>query len=236
MRDVDDARPAARSSATRAKRRSASVSASEAVGSSMIRTRACAPTARAISTSCCSGMRSEPASASGSTVAPDSRQERGRALAPLPPIDAPPGASRLQAEGDVLGDRQVGEQGGLLVDRGDAQRRASSGSARSRGRPAMVDGARVRRVGAGDDLDQRGLARAVFADQRVHLARAQVEGHAAQRTDGAERLGDAAELEERVHRRGSCHRRGASSRVSSRRCGRPRAGRTRPGCRRGSTA
>src|SRR5204863_3450619 len=41
--------------------------------------------------------------------------------------------------------------------------------------------------------------RAVLAHQRVHLARPDVEVHAAQRTHRAERLGDPAEGEERVH-------------------------------------
>ena len=50
--------------------RSTSLSLSEAVGSSMIRMRASAPRARAISTSCCSGIDSLLTSESGSIAAP----------------------------------------------------------------------------------------------------------------------------------------------------------------------
>ncbi len=41
---------------------------------------------------------------------------------------------------------------------------------------------------AGDDLDQGGFARPVFADEGVDLARMQVEGDAAQRLDARKRL------------------------------------------------
>ena len=53
---------------------------------------------------------------------------------------------------------------------------------------------RIGRDGAGDDLDEGRLARAVLADQRVHLAGAQVERDALQRADAGERLRDAGGL------------------------------------------
>ena len=69
--------------------------------------------------------------------APDALQELPGAGAALAPADAPPGAAGLQAEGDVLGDGQVGEQGRLLVDRGDARGPASrAGSLPVDGLPA----------------------------------------------------------------------------------------------------
>ena len=43
------------------------------------------------------------------------------------------------------------------------------------GMPVDDDAAAVRRGGAREDAHQRGLARAVFADQRVDLTRAHVE-------------------------------------------------------------
>jgi hypothetical protein len=48
-----------------------------------------------------------------------------------------------------------------------------------------ADLAAVRLVDAGQDLHQRGLARAVLAHQGVNLARAQIEADAAQRTGEA---------------------------------------------------
>ena len=51
---------------------------------------------------------------------------------------------------------------------------------------------------AGEDLQQRGLARAVLADQRMGLALGDAELTPAQRPDGAERLADVAKLQ-RAH-------------------------------------
>ena len=49
---------------------------------------------------------------------------------------------------------------------------------------------------AGDDLDERGFARAIFAEQRVDFARLQVKIHAAQRAHAAEGFGEGAEFEQ----------------------------------------
>ena len=51
--------------------------------------------------------------------------------------------------------------------------------------------------GPGDDLDQRALARAVLAEQRVHLAGPQVKAHPAQGADAGVGLLDLTELEQR---------------------------------------
>ena len=50
---------------------------------------------------------------------------------------------------------------------------------------------------AGDDLDQRGFAGAVVAEERHHLAALDVEADAAQRLDRPEMLGNAFEPEQR---------------------------------------
>src|SRR5882672_6721096 len=63
--------------------------------------------------------------------------------------------------------------------------------------PALDHDARAR-LGAqhaGDDLDQCRLARSVFADQAMHLARRQRKVDVAQRDDAAEVLGDCLEGE-----------------------------------------
>ena len=73
------------------------------------------------------------------------------------------------------------------------------------GRRAEVDGlaaeqelAAVAAVDTGDDLDQRGLARAVLADQRVDRAGLDPEAAGPEGDDGAERLGDVAQVEDRI--------------------------------------
>ena len=59
------------------------------------------------------------------------------------------------------------------------------------------DRAAIRLMRAGDDFDERGFARAIFAEQRVDFARLQIERHALQRAHRAEGFGDGGELEER---------------------------------------
>ena len=57
--------------------------------------------------------------------------------------------------------------------------------------------AAVRLMRAGDDLDERGFARAVFAEQRVDFARAKVKRHTLERTHRAEGFCHGRKLEER---------------------------------------
>ena len=59
---------------------------------------------------------------------------------------------------------------------------------------------------AGEDLDERGLAGAVVADQPQHLALAQVHAHVAQRGDRAEALGEVLDAQHVVRRSARCHR------------------------------
>jgi hypothetical protein len=53
-------------------------------------------------------------------------------------------------------------------------------------------------VDAGQQLHQRRLAGAVLADQREHLAGAQVEVHVLERLDAGEALGDALDMEQEL--------------------------------------
>jgi len=62
---------------------------------------------------------------------------------------------------------------------------------------AIVDLALGRLVDARQRLDQGGFAGAVFAEQRQNLARAQVQGDAAQRQRAAETLDDAVKSDQR---------------------------------------
>ena len=74
---------------------------------------------------------------------------------------------------------------------------AALGSLSVDGLAAKGDGARAGLMDAGQDLDQRRLARAVVADQRHDLAGMDVEIDVGQGRDGAEMLGDAAQAEHR---------------------------------------
>ena len=103
------------------KSRSTSLSLSEAVGSSMIRMRASAPRARAISTSCCSGIDSDAHFGFRVDRRADFFEQVSRPRSPLAPANAAPAARRLEPDRDVLGDRQVRKQRRLLVNRGDSQ-------------------------------------------------------------------------------------------------------------------
>ena len=62
--------------------------------------------------------------------------------------------------------------------------------------PPTSDLALVRVVEAVQDVHQRGLAGAVLAEQRVHLAAAEIEVDVVVREDAREALGDPLELED----------------------------------------
>ena len=120
----------------------------------------------------------------------------------LLPVHAAPGAARLERERDVFRDGQMREERGLLINHRDAQRTRSRGihvldrTARHRQRAA------VGLFRAGDDLDERGFARAVLADDRVHLAGPQIERDAFERTDAGEGLLDGCGVQEQRGRLG----------------------------------
>ncbi len=131
----------------------------------------------------------------------DPIEEPPSPVAPLLPADQSPRPGRFQADRDVLGDGQVGKQRRLLVDRRDPE---GFGQDRVVGLdqfPGDFKRPLVWLVGAGDDLDERRLPRAILADQGVDLARVQVERDPFQGADARERFGDVRESEDRVQRR-----------------------------------
>src|SRR5439155_21871235 len=97
----------------------------------------------------------------------------GRRIEPAP-------ARRLDAEQDVLRNREVGAQGELLMDERDAT--PPRLERRSRGVwPAVYrHRAAIGAQGARDDAHQRALASAVFSDQGVHFAGPDLEINAVQ--------------------------------------------------------
>ena len=104
-------------------------------------------------------------------------------------------ASPTESEGDVLGDRQGGDQHEVLVDHADAEidgiGRRSDGD---RLAPQM-NGALVGRVEPVEDLHQRGLAGTVFAQEGVDGARQHREIDRVVGHDAREALGDTAHLQ-----------------------------------------
>jgi hypothetical protein len=111
------------------------------------------------------------------------------------PVDEPP-AARLAAEADVLGDRAVAEEVDLLVHR-DHARGLRGGRRVEAHRPAVEpDRAGVAAVGAGHHLDERALAGAVLADERVRLAGGEREVDGVERRRAGEALRDPLHAEE----------------------------------------
>ena len=112
-------------------------------------------------------------------------------------------ARLVESEQDVLGDGLRRDQREVLVDHPETGRDRVARRAERDRRPVEEDLARIRPVEPRQDVHQRALAGPVLAEQRVDLARAQVEINLVVGDDAGERLDDAAHLE-----RGHGHGRG----------------------------
>ena len=97
----------------------------------------------------------------------------------------------VEPEQDVLGDRLRRDQREVLVDHPEPGRDRVARRAEGDGRPVEQDLAGVRPVEPGQDVHQRALAGAVLAEQRVDLARAQVEVDLVVGDDAGKGLDDA---------------------------------------------
>ena len=95
-------------------------------------------------------------------------------------------ADGLAADEDVLGDGQVVAQVNLLENGRNAKVHGILGIGGADLLAFKCDRTGVHLVDAGQALDQRGFARAVFAQQRVHLAAPEREIHAVERLDARE--------------------------------------------------
>jgi hypothetical protein len=143
----------------------------------------------------------------------EAREELGGAAPHRAPVDRTEAAG-LAAEHDVLGDREVGEEVDLLVHGRDARRLRLGGAAEGDLLAGERDGAGVDEVDARERLDERGLAGAVLAHERVHLAREHAEVDAVERLHAREADRDAAHLDDR----------GGRECLGGRGCGRCRVG------------
>ena len=118
----------------------------------------------------------------------------------VPPRDPPQRAGLVVADAQVLEHAHLGHQPEVLVHERDAEQVRRAGVERQRHRLAghLQGRAVVGRVVAGQDLDEGRLARAVLAEQAVHLPGQDVEVDV--RQDGPAREG----LREAPRRQGRC--------------------------------
>src|SRR6185436_11780158 len=104
----------------------------------------------------------------------------------------------MPADHDILDRREIGEETDVLEGARDACR-GDLVRLQAVERAAVEDeSAFVGRIDTGEDIEERGLAGAIRADQAEHLARRDRKGNIAQRLDAAEALADAAAFEQ-VH-------------------------------------
>jgi hypothetical protein len=103
---------------------------------------------------------------------------------------------RLGAEDDVLGHRHHRDQHEVLVDHPDPALDRVLRRAHPHGLALDQDLALVRVVEPVEDVHQGRLARAVLAEERVHLVREQVEVDPVVRDDAREALRDTAQLQD----------------------------------------
>ena len=113
----------------------------------------------------------------GIDLRPGACEQRLRGPPAARPVDAPPARPTLEPQRQVLRDREMRKQGGLLVDGGDPPIARGERSVGCERRTLNGQRPRVGLDGARENPDQRGLAGAVLADDGVHLAGPEVERH-----------------------------------------------------------
>jgi hypothetical protein len=116
------------------------------------------------------------------------------------PAHGLPEPRELGSQGDILGHRQIGKQGRLLVNHGDAEPAGPVRIEILQPVSGEIDLAVIGLFGPADDFDQRGLARPVLTDQGMHFAGMQIERDAAQRLHAAERSGNTGQFQEQRRR------------------------------------
>ena len=104
--------------------------------------------------------------------------------------------ARFAPNEHVLGDRHVGGEGELLVDRDDAGALGVVGRRKNDRLAEQLDFARIRALGAGQNLEQRRLASAILAQERMDLRRSHFEMDVLQRKHAGKALADASHFED----------------------------------------
>ena len=154
-------------------------------------------TARMISTSWrCAEESSSPIRPRGRTRSKP-YSASSRATICVEPAAVDEGAATRQLAGeDVLGHVDARDDLGLLVDDPDAGGARLAGIGEAKGLPVDRQAARVGLVVAVEDLQERGLAGAVLAQEGEHLAGPHVERDVIERLDVGKGLADTADLED----------------------------------------
>ena len=111
----------------------------------------------------------------------------------------------LVAEKDIRRHREVGAEHHLLVDRVDAEADGFQGRGQRDLLPLEQDGACGADMRTGQDLDQRGLSRAILSDDGVDFAGAEREVDLLQGVGAEEALIDLAQLQDRGFGRETVH-------------------------------
>jgi hypothetical protein len=114
------------------------------------------------------------------------------------PID-PAAPSWLLANENVLGHRQIREERWVLVHDRNAVTATFERRTEHDRVSVLQNPPRARLMDAPDDLDQRALASAVLAGQRVHPASKKLQADLGQDLDGPEALADLSQFEDRKH-------------------------------------
>ena len=109
------------------------------------------------------------------------------------------------ADEDVFGHVQIGEDHRLLVDGGNAVGLRVYGVAHANGLAIEQDSARIWLIDAGHNLDECRLARTIFAQQRVDLARVKGKRNIIERLRTIKALGDVLHFQNgRLHKERVC--------------------------------
>ncbi len=167
-----------------------------AVGSSSTRTRVSSSSARAMAIELLDGHRIRAERPLDVDVDIEALQPLARQPSRAAPGDQPEPA-RLAAERQVLGHRHRRDEIDFLVDRADAEGLRLAGRADLDRMAVEPDLAPVAAQSAGQDLDQRRLAGAVFAHQRVDFAGFDPKIDPLQRPHAGKRLRDPEHLNSR---------------------------------------
>ena len=187
--------PASRSDRTMPKNSVTSCGVSTAVGSSKMSTLAERNSTLMISTRCWMPTGSSSMIASGSTSQPVLGADRAHLLARLGEVEAVEAAGRLDAEHDVLGDREHRHQHEVLVHHADAGPDRVARALEPHRLAVDEDLALVGPVEPAEDVHQRRLAGAVLAEQAEDFAGADGQVDRVVGDDVAEPLGDAAKFD-----------------------------------------
>jgi hypothetical protein len=126
----------------------------------------------------------------GINVGANALEKLSGTIAASRPSDGAEGRRLFKGERYVFGDGEIGEEGGLLVDCSDTTGVSGSRSESLDFLTLYLNRARVWLVSASDDLDECRFARPVFAEERMDLARTEIEGNTLERADGTEGFGD----------------------------------------------